>query len=71
MPTMTSSVSGTNYTLEFPVEAGPQYLLQYKNTLKDAAWTTLTTITAPTAMTTNVTVSTTTPATRFYRINVQ
>ncbi|MCX6930160.1 MAG: hypothetical protein NT154_44165, partial [Verrucomicrobia bacterium] len=71
MPAMTSSVAGTNFTLQFPVEVGPQYIVQYKNKLSDGSWTTLSTITAPTAMTTNLTVSTTGQSQRFYRINVQ
>jgi hypothetical protein len=60
---------GSSFTFSFATLPGSQYLVQYKATLKDLAWQTLTTVTGDGTVKTVVDNNATTPQ-RFYRATV-
>jgi hypothetical protein len=69
-PVVTSGTRvGTSFTFSFATLPGSQYLVQYKNTLKDLAWQTLTTVTGDGTVKLIVDHAATTPE-RFYRATV-
>ena len=69
-PTVTAGTRvGTSFTFSFATLPGSQYLVQYKNTLKDLAWQTLTTVTGDGTVKLIVDNAATTPQ-RFYRATV-
>ena len=67
---MTNSLTGTSFKLSFPTEVGPNYIVEYKTNITDAAWIPLST-NAGTGSAVNVTDSVSNAATRFYRVRIQ
>jgi hypothetical protein len=61
--------AGTSFTLSFATLPGSQYLVQYKSTLNDLAWQTLTTVTGDGTVKLIVD-NTATTSKRFYRATV-
>jgi hypothetical protein len=61
--------SGQTFTVSFATIPGKSYLLQYKNSLNDAAWTSLSSIPGTGGIRT-LTDPFATPNTRFYRVSV-
>jgi hypothetical protein len=59
--------SGHTFTVSFPTIAGKTYTLQYKNSIKDAAWTPISSLTGN-GGTRSLSDSSATPASRFYRV---
>lgn len=59
--------NGHTFTVSFPTVSGKTYTLQYKNSIQDAAWTSLSSITGNGGIRT-LTDPLATPTTRFYRV---
>jgi hypothetical protein len=69
-PTVTAGIRmGTNFTFSFATLPGSRYLVQFKNTLNDLLWQTLTTITGDGNVKFILDDTATTPQ-RFYRATV-
>jgi hypothetical protein len=68
-PILIPSVSGTNLNLSFATDVGRTYILQYRNVLTTPPWVNLQTNAGNGSLQT-ITVPTTTPAQRFFRLDV-
>jgi parallel beta-helix repeat protein len=69
-PNVTNTLTGTSFKLTFPTEVGPNYIVEYKTNLTDAAWIPLST-NAGNGSAVNVTDSISSAASRFYRVRIQ
>jgi hypothetical protein len=69
-PAITNSLSGTTFSLTFPTEIGPQYVVEWKGALTNGAWNQLVTNTG-TGSPITVPESTLTDAQRFFRVRMQ
>jgi hypothetical protein len=67
-PTMTASMNGSLVSLGFPTESGLNYVVQYKNSLTDAAWQTLRSVSGTAS--TVVVQDTAGAAQRFYQLSI-